>query len=318
MRQRLEDGLELPFRAKELLKQLDVTDEGAIAQAILDVSSDKRDIDAAAIMAGPKTVSALIDKFLAIASALQAARNDRALYDEYSRIRTRIRGTRPAIFAAAVAARANSDSTDVIASLASLISQHGADDEDRKAPLEIDPATKPEWLDLLRRWVRTAITATSGRRYDLNEVSNAIGRLGFRELVPEMKRLLDEELLRLKKAREGFLGAQQRGDIDATSDARTHYDNQYRAAFIRLGGDEVAAVAVQYLEDRHFGLSAALILKAISDEQLNTPEPSFHRQWPSFDEVATARANRAASPKPEPLNALAEPIFAAIERLRRF
>jgi hypothetical protein len=317
LRQRLETGLELPFHAGELLEQLDVIDEGAIAQAILDVCSDKRDVDAAAIMAGPKTVGALIDKFLAIAEALQAARNDRALYEEYSRLRARIRGSRSAIFAAAVAARANSDDPDVIASLASLVSQHGADDEKRRKPLEIDPATKPAWLDLLRRWVETVIKAPSGRRHDLNEVSNAIGRLGFRELVPELKRLLDEELLRLRKAQEGFLSAQRRGDIDATSDARTHYDNQYRASFIRIGGDEVAAVAVQYLEDRHFGLSAALILKSISDRQLNAPEPGFHRQWPWFDEVATARAYRAASPKPEPLNALAEPIFAAIDRLAK-
>jgi hypothetical protein len=83
------------------------------------------------------------------------------------------------------------------------VSQHRADDEDRKRALEIDPATKPAWLDLVRRWVETMIKARSGRRYDLNEVSNAIGRSGFRELVPELKRLLDEALLRLKKARIG-------------------------------------------------------------------------------------------------------------------
>jgi hypothetical protein len=45
------------------------------------------------------------------------------------------------------------------------------------------------------------------------------------------------------------------------------------------------------------------------------PEPSFHRQWPSLDEVAAARADRAASSKREPANALAAPIFAAIDRL---
>jgi hypothetical protein len=60
-----------------------------------------------------------------------------------------------------------------------------------------------------------------------------------------------------------------------------------------------------------------LILKAISDKQLNLPEQSFHRQWPWFDEVAAARADRAVSPKPEPANALAVPIFAAIDRLAK-
>lgn len=95
------------------------------------------------------------------------------------------------------------------------------------------------------------------------------------------------------------------------------YGNQYREAFSRLGGNEAAAVAAEYLEDRVFGLDAALILKAISDKQLNLPEPSFHRQWSWFDEIGTARVNRAASSKREPANALAAPIFAAIDRLAK-
>ena len=172
-------------------------------------------------------------------------------------------------------------------------------------------------IRVLRRWVEAVISSPSSGRYHLNEVSNAIGRVGFRELIPELKRLLDEDLARLKKAIDGFVEALKRGDIHATSDARMRYGNQYREAFSRLGGDEAAAVAAEYLEDRVFGLDAALILKAISDKQLNLPEPSFHRQWPWFDEVGTARANRAGSSKREPANALAAPIFAAIDRLAK-
>jgi hypothetical protein len=315
LRQRLETGLQLPYHANELLLNLEITDEGPIAKAILDVSRESRDINATAVMAGPRTVDTLIDQFLGCAHALRAARNDRALGDEYRRIKDRIRGTRPAVFAAAIARRDNSDDPSLISSLASLVAGHGTEHEDRKRSLAIDPATKDAWIDLLRRWVETVIAAPTGRRLELSEVSNAIGRLGFRELVPELKRLLDEDLSRLKKAREGSLAARRRGDIDATSDASTHYDNQYQASLIRIGGDEVAAVAAQYLEDRDFGLAAALTLKSISDKQLDVPEPGFHRQWPWFDEVAAARANRAASPRPALLNGLAAPIFAEIERL---
>ncbi|SIN88580.1 hypothetical protein SAMN05443247_00459 [Bradyrhizobium erythrophlei] len=317
LRRRLEAGLELPFRVNELLAKQEVIDEGPIAKAILDVSHEKRDINVAAIMAGPKTVDALIDMFLKCAQALQATRNDRSLSDEYHRIKDRIRGTRPAIFAAAIARRADSDDPRVIGSLASLLSQHGTEDEDRKRPLAIDPVTKPAWIGLLRRWTEAVITASAGRRYDINEVSNAIGRLGFRELIPELKRLLDEDLSRLKRAREAFMDAQKRGDINATSDARMRYDNQYREAFMRIGGDDVAVVAAQYLEDSDFGVSASLILKSVSDKELNFPAPDLFRQWPWFDDVAAARNNRAASPQPEPLNKRAVPIFTAIERLAR-
>jgi hypothetical protein len=317
LRRRLETGLELPYHASELLLNLDVTDEGPIVDSILDVSRENRGLTAAAVMAGPKTVDALIEKFLACAQALRAARNDRALSEERRRLEDRIRGTRASIFAAAILRKAGSDDLGVILSLASLVADHGAEHEDRKWPLVIDPATKTAWIDLLRRWVDAVIAAPTGTRHDLNEVSNAIGRLGLRELVPDLKRLLDEDLSRLAVARAGYMEARRHSNIEATSDAGTRYGNQYRASFIRIGGDEVAAVAAQYLEDREFGFSAAVILKSISDRQLNVPEPGLHRRWPWFDEVEAARKVRAMSPRPKPLNALASPIFAAIDRLTK-
>ena len=99
LRQRVEAGLELPFHAYELLAQLEVTDEGRIARTILDVSHDNREVNEIAVMAGPKTVAALVDKYLACVQALKAARNtganaDRGLSDEYHRLQARIGATR--------------------------------------------------------------------------------------------------------------------------------------------------------------------------------------------------------------------------------
>ncbi len=316
LRQRLEKGLELPFHADDFLGQLDVTDEGPIAAAILDVSRDNRDVNAVAVIAGPKTVAALVDKYLACAHALKVARDDRGLSDEYYRHRSRIAASRVPFFVEAVIARSDTDDPILIASLASLVSLHG-DSNDRKLPLPVDPAVKPQLIGILRRWVNVLISSPGAARYHLNEVSNAIGRFGFRELVPELKRLLDEDLARLKIARDNYTDARRRGDIRATSDASMRYGNQYREVFSRVGGDEAAAVAAGYLEDRVFGFDASLVLKAISDKQLKLLEPSPFRRWPWFDEVAAARAYRAVSPKPEPANALAAPIFAAIDRLAR-
>jgi hypothetical protein len=213
-------------------------------------------------------------------------------------------------------ARANTDDPDVISLLASVVSLHG-DGDDRKVPIPVAPAVKTQLIAILRSWVEAVISSPNGTRYDLNEVSNAIGRFGFRELLPELKQLLDEDLARLKKAIAGSWEARRRGDIEASSDASMGYGNQYREAFARLGGDEAVVLAAEYLEDRVFGFDASLILKAISDKQLNLPEPSFHRQWPWPDEVAAARANRVISLEPKPSNALAEPIFAAIDRLAK-
>lgn len=312
LRQRLEAGLELPAYVDELLAKLPVIDSGPITAAILDTSRDNHHIGAATAVAGPRTTGALVDKFLECAKALKAAGHNRALGDESQRVKARICNTRPAIFAAAIIDRANTDNPEIIASLASLISQHGSEDARRRKSLAIDPTTKPSWLAVLRHWAKAIIAAPTARRYHLCEVGNAIGKLGFPELVPELKALLDQELLRLKSARATHADARSRGD---SSDASMRYDNQYQAAFIRIGGEEVASVAAQYLENHNFGTSAAHILKALAETHLSTPEPSTFRRWPWFDEVAQARANRAAPPKPDPLYAFAEPIFRAVDKL---
>jgi DNA polymerase III delta prime subunit len=124
LRQRLEAGLELPFHADDFLEQLEVTDEGAIATAVLDVSSDRREANAIAIMAGPKTVGKLIDKFLACSKALKSDRNNRAIGKEYHRIRDRIIATRATSVVDAVLARSETDDPHLISSLASLASLH--------------------------------------------------------------------------------------------------------------------------------------------------------------------------------------------------
>ena len=289
---------------------------GPIATRILDLSHDDRDIDRIAVVAGPKTVNALVNQYLTCARALKSDRGNRDLNDKYNRLRSRISATRAPSLVAALMTHANSADPLIVASLASLVSFHGGSN-DRMLPLPVHPAIKPELIDLLRAWVEVVSESPGSERYQLNDVSKAIGRFGFRELVPELKRLLDEDLLRLNRAIEGQSEARRRGDIRAASDASMRYGNRYREAFSRIGGEEAAAVAAQYLEDRVFGSDAALILKAVSDKQLNLPEPDFRRQWPWFDEVVTARAARAVAPRPKPANALADPIFAAIDRLAK-
>jgi hypothetical protein len=51
---------------------------------------------------------------------------------------------------------------------------------------------------MLRKWAQVVISSPTSERYQLNEVSNAIGRFGFRELIPELIDLLDEDLARLQ------------------------------------------------------------------------------------------------------------------------
>ncbi len=317
LKKRLEAGLELPFYTDGLLDQLDMIDDGPIAATILDTINDKYGDNKLAVLAGPKTIGLLIDSFLRRAIALRADRNNKPLYEEYNRLESRIRATQPAAFVEALLARANTDDPWLIYDLSDLVASHG-ETNGRGTTIPVDAAAKIPLMGILRRWVEVVLTSPQARRGHLNEVSNAIGRFGFCELAPELVCLLDEDLARLAKAREGYLDARRRGDIDATSDASMGYTNQYQRSFSLIGGDAAANAVVKYLEHPEFGVEAALVLKSISDKQLKLPEPDpFHRRWPWFGDVAAARAARSASPSPEPANNCAGPIWAAIDRLAK-
>jgi hypothetical protein len=314
LRRRLEAGLQLPFHARDMLEKLEVVDDGPIAEMVLDVGSENREADAASGIVGSKTVGTLLDKFLAVTKAMKESRDDQRLTAEYHRIERRIAATREDSFISALVTRADRDDPAVVSSLASLISWHG-ESAGRKPQLLVEPSLKPQLISILRNWVEVVTESPNGTRYHLCSVANAIGRLGYVELVPELKRLLEEDLTRLQKARDGFMDAQRRGDITATSDARTLYGNQYQDAFSRVGGNGVATIAAGYSENRLFGFEAALILKSISDKEMNLPEPDAFWRWPNFGDVVTARAERTKSVPSPPANTLAASIFAAIDRL---
>ena len=301
LRLRLEAGLELPFHARELLSELDPTDEGLIAQAILNVSKDDRDKAVAAVLAGPKTIGKLVDKFVACAQALRHARGDRALSDEYHRIQSRLAHTRPALFAAALLERGATDDPITVSSLAFLMSQHGANNG-RAETFAIDAPTKLAWISMLREWTNTLLADPTLESYMVHHLVDAIGRLALQETIPDLKRLIDAKIARETRPLP----------IDLA-----HCGNDYQRALIRIGGEEAASAAVGYLRSPSFAMSAALVLKAISDKQLNAPAPSSFRQGPSFDEVASKRAYRVLTPRPTPANTFAEPIFTVVDGLAR-
>jgi NACHT C-terminal Alpha/Beta 2 len=316
LQKRLELGLELPFDAADLLHQLPVDDDGPIATMVLDDTEDKREARQAAILVGPKTVESLLEKYVACALALKLARNDQALNERYRRLRDRIASTRISSFVPALIAKADQEDPVVISALASLVSQHGDDDEERNAELQVPAPFKDQVIGVMRRWVEAVATSPTGKRHHLYPLANAIGRLAYHELIPELTRLLDEDIARLRKAREGFQEAQQRGDIEATSDARAIYGNQYQDAFVRVGGDEVTTVVAAYLKDALFSVEAALVLMALANRSSTMPaQPS--RPFPVFANVAAARIGRTSQTVPRSPSRSETAIFDAIDHLGR-
>jgi hypothetical protein len=311
LRKRLEAGLELPFHADDFLEQLEVTDDGPIATAILDVKDDKGIRNPVALLAGPQTVAALVDRFLECTKAARHDRMNQQLWEMQRRLRDRLAMTRASLLIAAILERANTTDIDHIHALAELIYTHG-DDDARKRSIPPEPSTKPKMVAALRAWTGTVIASQDSWRYDLCEVAEAIGRSGIPELLPELKQLLDEDQARLEAAKAKAMEQRRRGNtIDSDI---TGYGVMYRDAFTRLG-EASAEVVSQYLERPSIATDAAFVLQALSNRQLKITEPAMFRSWPWLDQVTAARAARASAHKPPPANEFAEPIFAAVDRL---
>ena len=309
---RMEAGLAMPSHADELLRQFGVTDAAPIAQFILNLDGDRWATPNLAVLAGPQTTSTLLDEYLRRSDALKEDRNNSALSEECLRLRDRLMATRSSVFIDAVLARSDLRDTRLIGSVCAVISVHGGS-EAQKSTLPLNEAQRPKMLDVLRTWARTVLGAPSAPRYELVEVANAIGRCGLCELLPEIKQLIDEDLVRLQRALE----ARRQGNRADSSDVAMRYGNQYGDALVLLGSEEAAAIAAGYLRDQIFGADAALALKEISDVGLGIGLRDFRKRWPWLDEIPAARAKRAVSPRPTPANALAVPIFETLDELAK-
>ena len=241
------------------------------------------------------------------ANATQAAR------DRFYELLGRTSVTRPSAFGQAILDRAATRSFSRIQMLVDLVARHG-DDEDRQEPLLPDGELLRSLIASVHSWVDALLESRDSTRYQFADVARAIGRLGRLELLPDLKRLLDEDLTRWRLSREARAARVQAGGTNM-SDAAHSYVLQYRQAFAAIGGEEAARLMANYLDDSDFSFDAACVLKAVWDRAQNTPKSSFFSSRPDFSEVVARRDERRVAIAPLPTSPYAETIFSAIRRL---
>jgi hypothetical protein len=305
---RLEAGLEIPFRAEDLLTDVPSIDDGPIAATALDPENERKTGYVAARIVGPKTTGALIENYLGLNIAVftPEGRADRALADRYDAIGRRITSTRASSFVPAMLGRTASSEPRVIGALAYLVARHGSEDEDRKKPLPLGSDQIAPFILMVRGWVDAVIPLAESDPHIVAEVASAVGRVGRVELIPDLRRLLDADLARLQKESRG---APRRS-------ARMLYSNQYSNAFARIGGDAIIPVVSEYLKNYEFGFMAGVLLVEAHHRHANTAMWDPMRRWPDFSEVEAARERRRSTRAP-PSSPMADRLFAAIERLGR-
>lgn len=156
---RLAVGLELPFRAYELLENATPVDDGPIAAAAFNKATPDRRENAAYSVVGPVTVGKMLDALFVLDDEFNAS--DRQLAEparkEYQRLKDAITCSRETSFLTALLERAKTDNPHHIELMADLLAQHGKEHEKGKFQLSAD--IEKQLIAALEHWVNITLTS---------------------------------------------------------------------------------------------------------------------------------------------------------------
>jgi hypothetical protein len=312
---RLEAGRNMPYGTQELMEGLPTTDQGPIAAMAVDLDAPPKQARIAASLVGPNTVTQMITALLSLAKGARDAtgRPVRPGVDQLQLLGDRISASRVSSLVPALLSIDHPQDPHVVGRLATILARHGST-ETRDAALAIDEDRVGGLVALLHRWTEVLLTSAEHDRYPFGELAAAIGRTGRPELLPDLKRLLDEDLARWRQAREIRRASPGRLTTSQQSDAGLSLTLEFRQAFAGIGGAAAMEMMSAYLEDPDFGFDAACVLKTIWDRAENVPKEAPFGGWPNFSEVVARREQRSRV-APVGDSRIAEMIFDAIERL---
>jgi hypothetical protein len=290
---RLQAGREIPQNSEELLARSPTVDDGPIRDLIL-AGSSTRVVSNAAVIAGPNTVRALIEKVLALHDQAKVAgrKLSSGEWEEHHRLVDVLAKTRLNVFGEAWLDLADTDDPEKIARLSDVFARHGTR-YNEQAVFPLDDATQAKLVTVCVRWIDILLTAPTGDRRDFAEVARMATRIGSEELAVPLSRLLKQDLVRWRRARDAFRQAPQKGEVGPAAGARMGYNPQYSRAFAAIGGERVGEIMRGFLRDPDFGGDAAYILKQIYEARSGSSEdPNKMRPQVDFARASVRRAER--------------------------
>ena len=317
---RLEAGMEIPFRAEGLLKAKGLSiDDGPLITLVMEPGERERVAGTAVCIVGPKTIGRLFDRLVAIDEQPRASEGhrDEALGREYHRLSDWISNAGLKPFAEALLNRSDTNDSNRIALLADLLARHGRGE--LEPTLRMDGELHKRMVTAVGRWADSLLSSGDANRTQLANIARAIERLAAPSLVPTLQRLLGEDLVRWKRAREEFIAARGAGRR-TDSDAQMSWTLQYRRAFAAIGGEQVEKLMQAYLPDAGFcgfGVDAACVLKAMWDREQNSPKDKRFISWPDFSEVNTRRIARQKPVGGRESSPFADTILAVVNDLAK-
>ncbi|MEZ5491035.1 MAG: hypothetical protein R3F50_12055 [Gammaproteobacteria bacterium] len=310
---RVRAGRTLFYGADDLLASAGFTleDDALLQLALADPARHDDRAEAAASVLGPMAIGRLVDTLLDIGSRLQVdGRYDRAASETYRGLETRIAHVPGPSLVAAVLSRSAQADNEEVARLADLLSRHPNGETDRGRPFDADSVLAIQ--NLVEDWGNRLLASGDAKRWQKANIATLASRVPSVNLLPILKRLLDDNLQSYRAFRREAEAARWR-PCEAVNEARMPMTHEYQRAFLAIKTSETASMMRDYLADEHFGALAARVL---ADQWRTVNEPPKEKRFlggVDFSGVKEKRTARATNP--DETSAEAEVIFAAIERL---
>ena len=308
---RLERGLDLPYRSEEMLAAAPAVEGGPIVERALQVRTNAQPMRPEFAVLGPRIVGQMIDRLWALDEEYVRANYQwtQPNSNEALHLRNAIPATRLSSFIAAFLERANTEDPGKIARLADFLALRGRGDESDR--VEFPPPLRETLVQLLLRWIEILLRSSEATRHDMAAVTRAVATLGDARLVPGLREMLRRDLTGWARARE--VRARSNRRLPEPRDSTVGYVVDYQKALVATAGQEAIAVLHEFLPDLMFGAFAAGALVEITQPTLGR---TAARPWlgRDFSRVKDRRAQRASSGGAKTSD-VGERIFAVVRTL---
>ncbi|WP_308142533.1 NACHT domain-containing protein [Burkholderia pseudomallei] len=285
-------------------------EDNALLQFALAESPIRDDrAEAAASVLGPQAAGRMVDALSDAATRLRHPDGtyDKDAADRYHQIQARIAHVPGASLVGAVQARSAQATNEQMARLADLLSRHSNGETDSSRPFNAEGLAAIRAL--VADWGDRMLVSGNAERWQMARIAMLASHAPDPNLLPLLKRLLDDNLRRYRAFREEAEAAGWRQG-NAVNEARQPMTHEYQRAFLAIDAPETAALMCEYLADLHFGELAAGVL---ASQWLAANEPPRDKRFFGGVDFSCVREKRAAhNADPAATSLEAEAIAAAI------
>lgn len=285
----LRDG-KLPYRASQYLIDVEPAEQTALRAIALSKDAHFHRRQLAAQLLAPDLVAGLIDHMIACAGNRDALRAP-----DTQEVRDALRSVRLNLLVPDVIGRSVADADQAAVLISLLADWRGADEERR---FTVTAEERASLIERAHNWAALLLAHPDLRRYDLAELGRLIDRLTDVSLLPTLMKIWDRD--RTQQAEERAARALDPHGPRA-SEAFMGYDNQYRAAALAIGGDEMINTMIARLDDPVWEHDAAIVLGQLLEVDPVERGP----MGPKMNDLATrhARLRERSASTPHPVAA---------------